>query len=80
MTAFKSRIRCLAHVSDTRRTKCSSALVSGTYPQYDSDIVERLDLLDRDERRLAQQSGHSHPLAKGSARTVRGKIIGRVSS
>ena len=80
MTAFKSRIRCLAHVSDARRTKCSSALVAGTYPQYDSATVVQLDLSDREERRLAQRAGHSHPLAKGSACTVHGRIVGRVSS
>ena len=78
-TQFKSRIRCLAHVSDKRRTKCSSALVAGHYKQLATVTVERLDLSDREERRLAQQSGHSQPIAKGSARTACGRVIGRTS-
>ena len=79
-TKFNSRLRCIAHLSDSRRKKCSTALVTGTYPTLDACTVTKLDLLDRESRRQAQQAGHTHPLAHKPAIKSDGKIVGRVSS
>ena len=54
-------------------------LASGIYPKLADHTVHQLDLKDREARRLAQQSGHSHPIACQPAITVNGKRTGRVS-
>ena len=59
-TVFNSRIRCIAHLSDRRRTKCSDIISEGQIRKLADATVARLDLLDRESRRLAQRAGHSH--------------------
>ena len=72
---FGIRLRAIAHLSDSRRAKCTSRL----FPlmQIPASEVERLDALDKSARTEAQRSGHSRPLAKGQARSASGALLGR---
>ena len=75
---FKSRLRCIAHLSDKRRTKCSALLLSGAYTKLSAETVSQLDLHDRESRKLAQRAGHSHVIASAPATNSSGVVIGRV--
>jgi len=79
LTNFQSRIRCLAHVSDCRRTRCRDAIMSMPITPLTEGEMQALDEYDRQERRRGWIEGHSHPIAVKSARTVDGKQIGRVT-
>lgn len=77
-TLFVQRIRAIAHLSDSRRTKCMDAIrQQGLLPLSDS-VVARLDEQDKLARRDAQRCGSSHVLATGQAKTAEGKSIGHV--
>lgn len=79
-TIFKTRLRLLAHLSDTRRDKCWNHISThlNLYPRIPEDRVIELDAVDREQRRTARQEGHTHPIAIGSARTAQGRAIGHV--
>ena len=77
-TNFHTRLRVLAHLSDKRRTKCSSALQSGTFERLPSTEVTRLDQADAQARRAARKNGHTHALAIRSAVTKSDKRIDHV--
>ena len=62
LTQFGSRLRAIAHLSDQRRTQCSSQLLRLTLVH--PERVASLDALDRAERREAQRDGKSHPRAR----------------
>ena len=79
-TCFGSRLRCLAHVTDTRRTKCRMYILENNFSKLSSEKLAALVEIDRTARSLAQKSGRSHAIALGSARTASGKRIGRVSA
>ena len=68
-TDFKQRLRCIAHLSDSRRTKCWDQLMQLAPPPLPAQRVEELDLADREARKTAKRKGHTHPLAVGSAAT-----------
>ena len=68
----------LAHVSDTRRPKCRDIILSGAFPELSNAVLTKLALADREARKQARREGHTHPIATGSAMTVRGKRIGHV--
>jgi len=78
-TVFNSRIRCLAHLSDRRRTNCSSQIRAGCFRKLPEATVLLLDLADREARREAQRSGHSHPIAQVPAARRNGSVVGRVA-
>ena len=64
-TQFESRLRVLAHVSETRcrgksRITCRSVLESGKARLIEASEVARLDELDRIQRRTARRAGRSH--------------------
>ncbi len=77
-TDFKSRIRCLAHLSDRRRTKSSDKILESGVSKLSQAIVDKLDLADRTFRREAHQSGHTHPIAQKPATRHNGRVVGRV--
>lgn len=77
-TVFNSRIRCLAHLSDRRRTACADQIRAGTFRKIPEATVLQLDLADREARREAQRSGHSHTLAQKPATRHDGRVTGRV--
>ena len=77
-TCYNSRIRCLAHLSDRRRPKCANILLEGHTRKLSEVTVLKLDEYDREQRRLAQRQGHSHPIAQTPATTCTGKVVGRV--
>ena len=77
-TDFKSRIRCIAHLSDTRRPKCMDRVLGGECAALPEVFVRELDSHDRIARRKAVKDGHSHPIAVGHATTGQGKTIGHV--
>ena len=73
-TYFNTRLRLLAYLSDKRRDKCWSQIISNTdlYPALPQNRVEELDASDKQARATARKDGHSHPIAVGCARTVQG--------
>jgi hypothetical protein len=75
---FVTRLRCLAHLRDTRRRDCSSVILGGSVRRLEQHVVDELDGADRVARRCAFREGHTQPLAKGAATTADGTIIGRV--
>ena len=77
-TNFVTRLRLLRHLTDSRRPVCRDAILAVSSQRLSEDLVETLDLKDREARRLAQRAGGSHPIACGPARTVAGKCIGHV--
>ena len=79
-TSFHSRLRCMAHLTDSRRTKCRDVILAGSFPSVSSVQLAKLEESDRVARRLAFKNGHSHALASSSAVTVDGKKIGFVQS
>ena len=78
-TTFNSRIRCLAHLSDRRRTACSDQIKAGSFRKIAATRVAQLDIEDRTARREAQRAGHSHLIAQKPAIRRDGKAVGRVS-
>ena len=78
-TKFNSRIRCLAHLSDRRRTKCSDVIARGQVRRLADALVHTLDLHHRQQRRNAQQQGHTHPIAQKPATRRDGRVVGRLS-
>ena len=77
-TVFHTRLRCIAHLADTRRDKCWLHILATRPPRLPTPTVEALDALDREQRKMAFKKGHTHPLAQGSAITKHGKRIGHV--
>ena len=79
---LQSRLRLLAHLSDSRRDKCWSCIrdTPRKYPRLKVDGANALDESDRIARRNAQRGGRSHVIAVGSAQKASGAIVGRVSS
>ena len=80
-TLFHTRLRCLAHLCDKRRTKCWDQLRGNTdsFASLPVDRVIALDAADRTAKREPLKAGHTHVLAQGSAVTAAGKRIGHVS-
>jgi hypothetical protein len=65
---------------DTKRGASNALVLLGGHTRKLSEAtVLKLDEYDREQRRLAQRQGHSHPIAQSPAITHTGKIVGRVS-
>jgi len=79
-TDFETRERCMGHLSDKRRPKCRSALLSGNFPIVPDDIIARLDDEARARSKKARKAGHSHAIAVNPARTANGRILGHVTA
>ena len=75
-TQFRTRLRCIAHLSDRRRPRCANWVLANCRPLA-SDVLSRLDEKDREALREAWSQGHTHALARGPAPTREGKRIGR---
>ena len=78
-TEFRSRLRLLAHLCDSRRTRCWTTITSKpkAFKKLDKVTLDRLDAEDTKTRRNAWKKGHSHAIAVGSARRGDGRSIGR---
>ena len=74
-----SRLRLLARLSDSRRTKCWEHILCSSFTPLSAAEVEELDALDGAARYAARKEGHTHPIASGVARTKQGKVIGHVT-
>ena len=76
---FHSRLRCLAHLCDSRRTMCWSQILASP-SNYQKLSFERLalDETDRILKREAYRAGHSHVIACKTAATAQGKQTGHV--
>ena len=80
-TNYVSRIRVIAHLSDTRpsRCRCRNAILNGDIvPELDPELVAKLNSRDREIKKQALRAGHTHALAAVSARTASGRRIGSV--
>ena len=78
-TNFRTRLRLLDHLSDSRRTHCRDVCDSGTVTKLSNERVEELDELDRVARTSARQSGHSHEIAQLPALSSNGRVVGRLT-
>jgi len=78
-TDFVSRVRLLRHLWDSRRAKCRDWVLGGECPPVPLDVFQRLEARDRAIRREALHEGHTHPIARGSARRPNGKRVGHVT-
>jgi len=76
-TQFRSRLRLLAHLCDTRRTCCWDQVRGNSRLRLAPTLVERLDRDANKARLAAHRSGHSHDLAVGAAIRADGRITGR---
>ena len=74
---YLTRLRLISHLSDPRRTKCSSQL--HLCPKLSDARVEELDQMDRSLKRAASKQGHSHLLAVGQATSASGRLLGKPS-
>ena len=80
-TNLHTRLRVIAHLSDTRRNlSCRTAIHAGRVQELSSDAVSRLDALDTVQRREAQRQGLSGPRATMPARRKDGTVIGKINS
>ena len=81
-TNFRTRIRLLKHLCDSRRTMCRDSILenSSLYSRLTDCRVFDLDDFDRLELKNARRSGSSQPIAFCSALTVQGKRIGYVTN
>ena len=71
-------MRCIAHLSDRRRTKCSEWVIENC-PKLPAKIITKLDETDRELRRAAQRLGRSHHIADLPAMSRLGKVTGRLN-
>ena len=78
-TQFRSRLRLLAHLCDTRRTRCWDAVRGNDNLRIAEAVVAKLDALDNNSRLAARKAGHSHDLAVGTAQRSDGRVVGRAS-
>ena len=78
LTFFNTRLRVLKHLSDSRRTKCTTNILNGSHPLLDRAERDRLDEADRVQKRLARRNGHTSVPAVGPAQRANGKRVGRV--
>ena len=72
---FATRLRCIAHLSDKRRIKCSSQL--NRLSPLPDEVVAQLDEEARLARAEARKKGHTVPRAGGQARQANGRPVGR---
>eukprot|EP00973_Karenia_brevis_P001890 256807-Karenia_brevis.AAC.1 len=79
-TCFNTRLRLLAHLSDSRRDKCWKQICEhpSLFAGLNKDQVDEFDAADRTARRQSRQLGHTHVLASGPAIACTGKVVGRV--
>ena len=80
-TKYSSRLRLLDHLCDLRLKVCWSTIQKfrDKYPALSEEEVYELDILDREMRRKAKRSGHSHPLSTAPARRPDGRAVGQAT-
>ena len=78
-THFCTRVRVIAHLSDARRPACRDRILADVTLLLPLSLYQKLEARDKVLRREALHSGHTHPIASGSARTVAGRRIGFVT-
>ena len=61
---FSTRLRLIAHWSDSRRPQCWSWIISNGIP-LPARLVAELDNADKVQRNEARRNGHSRPLSTG---------------
>ena len=76
-TVFGNRLALLAHLSDKRRPRCREVVLA-TCPCLPDQLVQKLDKLDAQKRKIAQRSGRSHSIVTKPAVDARGIQTGRV--
>ena len=78
-TFFCTRIRVIKHLSDSRRPTCRDRILADDALLLPMSLFQKLEARDRVLRREALHSGHTHPIASGSACTAAGRRIGSVT-
>jgi hypothetical protein len=78
-TDFQQRLRCIAHVSDKRRTSCREWILINCTPITHA-CAALLDEVDKVARRTAQRQGLSHPVAYRTAVRNDGRSVGRLAT
>ena len=77
--AFRTRLRLLTHLSDSRRPKCREWLLAHGAPLPEA-VIASLDEVDKVSRRAAQRAGLSYVAAVLPALAPNGKVVGRVAT
>lgn len=79
-TTFQSRLRCIAHLSDTRCSQYRTMILAGGAIPLSPERVRALDGKDRVARLAARRQGHTQPIAAGAAETSSWRHVGRVKA
>ena len=79
-TFFVSRLRMLAHVTDSRRDRCRKQILGGHFQIQTDKQLALLEAADGQARKDARRQGRSHAIAQGSARLPCGARIGHVNN
>ena len=77
--AFQTRLRLLAHLSDSRRPRCRDWHLAHAEPLC-AEVVVALDAEDKCLRLTAQRAGLSHVIAVQPALAPSGRVVGRTST
>ena len=77
-TYFRSHLRLLPHLCDSRRTGCWDRICASPtiFSKLSKGDCAKLDCTDNVKRREARRAGHSHPLAVGQAHNAKGVPVG----
>ena len=77
--AFQTRLRLLAHLSDSRRPRCRNWHLAHAEP-LSAEVISALDAEDKALRLAAQRAGLSHVIAVQPALASCGRVVGRTST
>ena len=75
-TDFQQRLRCIAHVSESRRPRCREYILANCH-QLSQSVCVQLDEHDRVYRRQAKRAGRTHHIADVLAIKKNGSVVGR---
>ena len=78
-TDFRQRFRLVAHLSDTRPSRCACRDVYLMQPDVDPELAAKLNAVDAALQTASRREGRSHAIAAQPAVSFSGKWIGRVT-
>merc|ERR1712066_230521 len=79
-TAFRSRLRLLAHLMDRRRPRCSGEILNRGIQKLPVDVVQRLGEADGVAKLAARRAWYSQVIACNPAITAADKFMGHDQS
>ena len=73
---YSTRLRLLSHLSDGRRTRCTSWILTHGVP-FEAHVLDLLEQVDSKARSDARKKGLSQPLSTAPALHASGRKVGR---